>query len=351
MFSLLFISSAYSDDSREKMNNYFSKTCSQIGPQLPDLDELKQIIKSGVNLNYEFQPGFPNVLCRLGGVAYKASDLPKDQVDKRMKDLLDTLVNGGLVIKSNSTENIYPAINEDMCNYLDALMQYGCDLSKIDIGTINDPEMVNAIDLADKWGYDDLVEIFMKHGSKTQSEEVRAQLRLVGGAEKLKMLQITDAIRRGAEINAPDIFGETALQELLKSNSITTEEGINVLKFLLDLRANPNIRYKNGDYPLYSFIEDKGGLRRVINYNGYDIKVISMLIKSGALVSSKNGLFKRTPLHAAAEKNYYTAARILVENGAKIMALDETGKTPLDLTESGEIIKLLKDNGAIERGY
>lgn len=351
IISFIFISSAHSDDSRERLSNYFSESSSKIGPQLPDLDELRRIIKGGITLNYKGQPGSPSVLYRLGNIPRKVHDVPREQVDEHMKNMLDILVKGGLEIRGDCSENTYEALLYNMHTYLSALMQYGGDLSKINIGSEGDPDIVNSIDLADKWGHDDLVEIFIKYGSKTQPEQVRAQLRLVGGADTLKKSQIIDAVKRGAAINAPDMYGKTALQELLESNNVVTKEGVDVLKLLLDLGSTPNLPYKTGDYPLYAFIEDKGLWRNTMDYKGYDIQIIDMLIKSGALVSSKNGLLKRTPLHAAAERNYYEAARILVENGAKIMALDGTGKTPLDLTESGQIVKLLKDNGAKERGY
>ena len=45
----------------------------------------------------------------------------------------------------------------------------------------------------------------------------------------------------------------------------------------------------------------------------------------------KSKLFGKTPLHIAAEKNYSDVARVLVERGAKVMILDGSGKTPLDL--------------------
>ena len=42
------------------------------------------------------------------------------------------------------------------------------------------------------------------------------------------------------------------------------------------------------------------------------------------------------------------AANLLIENGAKIMPKDASGKAPLDYAESSEMIKLLKANGARE---
>jgi len=351
LISFFSITPVFSADSREIIEQYFSKTQLSTGPELPDLDELKQIIKGGVNLNYEEKQGSPNVLHRLGNVAYKAWYAPREQVDKRMRDLLETFVGGGLVVKSNCSENVYIAISENMWRYLDALMECGCDISQINIGNEENSVIVNAIDLADKWGHEDLVKVFLKHGQKMQPEKVRVQLKLVGGAEKLKKSQIILAVNNGAVINMPDMHGKTALQELLESNDVVTKEGVETLRLLLNLGANPNIKYKNGDYPLHAFIEDKAFLCKMLGCEGYDIQALNMLIKSGALVSSKAGFLRRTPLHIAAEKNYYHAARVLVENGAKVMVMDKIDKTPLDLTESGEIVKLLKDNGAVERGY
>ena len=57
----------------------------------------------------------------------------------------------------------------------------------------------------------------------------------------------------------------------------------------------------------------------------------------------------QTPLHIAAERNHLFAAQLLLKAGAKVMPRDTLGKTPLDLAVSGDMIKLLKSYGAIER--
>jgi len=54
-------------------------------------------------------------------------------------------------------------------------------------------------------------------------------------------------------------------------------------------------------------------------------------------------------LHVAAVADNVRGAEILIGEGARVMARDTTGKTPLDYAESASMIKLLKANGATER--
>ena len=76
--------------------------------------------------------------------------------------------------------------------------------------------------------------------------------------------------------------------------------------------------------------------------------ILSELITRGAHVSStdSNG---QTPLHSAAKHHHLIAAQILLKAGAKVRPRDKEGKSPLDLAEDGEMIKLLKSHGATER--
>jgi ankyrin repeat protein len=57
----------------------------------------------------------------------------------------------------------------------------------------------------------------------------------------------------------------------------------------------------------------------------------------------------RTPLHVAAKFDNVRAAEILIRAGARLMAKDAKGKTPLDYAESASMIGLLKKHGATER--
>lgn len=351
-FNFFIIPCFSSENSSKIISKYFEKTSSSTGPELPDLNELALILKNGIDLNYKGEPGAPSVLYRLHNVAHKAWDTPKDKVDNHMKKLFDMFIENGLQITEDCNENIYGVITEGMTEYLDALMNNGCELcSGINIGSGLNPHIIAPIVLAEKYGHDDLIEVFVKYGSKRKSPKERAQLRLVGGAKTKNRKQIIEALNSGAQINLPDILGDYALIELLESSKLNRIEGLETLNLLIALGARPNLSF-NGDFALNVAVENMIFSYYISRLDEYDtLEIIRVLLEAGALISSKSGFFGRTPLHIAAERDYYDIARILVESGAKVMILDNAGKTPLDLARSGKIIKLLKENGAIERGY
>ena len=79
----------------------------------------------------------------------------------------------------------------------------------------------------------------------------------------------------------------------------------------------------------------------------YAKMVLHDLLKAGAYVSGESST-GATPLHVAAQWNNMVAAEMLIKAGAKINPKDNAGKTPLNYAQSGEMIALLKKNGAVE---
>ena len=126
-----------------------------------------------------------------------------------------------------------------------------------------------------------------------------------------------------------------------------------VFFYLLDIGADVNCsgNYYGETYPLHVAISETSLFFKFMKNNSKVIKlaqkILDSLIITGAYVSSRDYL-GRTPLHIAAQRNNIYAAQLLLKHNSKVMPRDGEGNTPLDYAESGEMIRLLKDNGAKE---
>jgi len=136
-------------------------------------------------------------------------------------------------------------------------------------------------------------------------------------------------------INAKNKSGETALY-LANSTDIPgpdLEKRLkynNVVKLLLENKAEPNITHQYRGTPLY---------HSIINRNP---DTTSLLLQHNANPNLKNDYSKETPLHSAVlnynhlEPLYFTQTPIiesLVRHGADTNVRDEYGNTPLDLAK------------------
>jgi len=123
---------------------------------------------------------------------------------------------------------------------------------------------------------------------------------------------------------------------------------LQTVRELLRLGASPNLKGQG-------VVGAASPLHAVVDFTHESIfeamngpAIIEALLKNGAHVSSTADWRQRTPLHIAAKFHNTKAVEILLKAGAKVMARDSTGKTPLDYAESGAVIKLLKSYGAKE---
>lgn len=354
LLALLFLTvgNVFANEDAKKVNDYFNKTVLDF-KSLPSIGEAEDLVKEKVNFNYAEEYGNPGVMYRVSGLAFAVRYLPKKQVDEHMQKLLKVFIKGGLDVKKSYLENIYCPLVYGMDGYIDLLLQSGCDLvSAINIGTPDNKLMARPIDLADKNGFDVLVNLLQKYGAKRGSPNDVAQMRLVGGAARLDENSIISAVTSGAMINAPDIYGDSALNSTIDAYNVFTPEGLRVVKLLLRLGASSNILNEKW-YPLHRLIRNsKFSCRMMVRgCNDYDVEIVKALLEAGADVSAKDRIVGNTPLHEAAIIGSVGVARVLIDAGAKIIVKNEAGYAPLDLAKSGELIKLLKANGAVERGY
>ena len=198
------------------------------------------------------------------------------------------------------------------------------------------------------------VKLLLEHGADSFEQRDLDQIMLVSAAQHGDINGMKQALKSTASTYREDVAGRTALAQ-----AISHGEGEAAL-FLLENRARPNAKSKTGiesgaiyeTTPLHeavgaSFYHRKKDGHGELHVEAQWLDFIRELLRHGARVSitRQDGM---TPLHLAARRDYVNVARVLLDEGAKVMPQDVSGKRPLDYAESGEMIKLLKEYGAQE---
>ncbi|HEX8196303.1 MAG TPA: ankyrin repeat domain-containing protein [Pyrinomonadaceae bacterium] len=148
-------------------------------------------------------------------------------------------------------------------------------------------------------------------------------------ADSAKMAKFL--IRRGGDVHAQNMYGETALMFAVRDAEMT--------KFFLRAGLNPNAASSFGVTPLMYAMEFD------------DAEPVQILIKAGANVNNSD-VDGRTALMLAAFEGEMEIIRLLVESGANVNARDAKGKTVLMYAVEGnpgdeaENIRYLIENGA-----
>jgi ankyrin repeat protein len=206
-------------------------------------------------------------------------------------------------------------------------------------------------ELARKYDQLDIYKYLISRGGTPVDSKSAAQMVFIEAARWGEIAAMERAIKEGARINGVDTDGETALIAAV-SKPIVAPSWAAAIWWLLDHGADPNQAGDSG-LPLHIFVRRNkatlaGETGRPDVIKPMAEETLARLLKAGAKVSGIDAQ-SRTPLHVAAEADNVLAAEFLIALGAKVMARDEAGKTPLDYAESGPMIKLLKASGATER--
>ena len=145
---------------------------------------------------------------------------------------------------------------------------------------------------------------------------------------------INELLRYGARLEGRDLWGRTALLQILGSDS---EEGETAL-LLLKRGAKVNVRDRYKRTPLHALFGATA--ENVHNSVGVDLTLLKALLRRGANPSALD-INKRTPLHLAIEnlkmlsgdqkevKKCLAAIKLLLRYGADTNARDKDGQTPL----------------------
>ncbi len=122
---------------------------------------------------------------------------------------------------------------------------------------------------------------------------------------------------------------------------------IEVVKVLLNLEADVNIRNEDGYTPLCSASLGASDLDWIHDFSQLLANVVRLLLDHGADIDIRDNN-DWTPLHTAAQRGRIEVVRVLLEHGANTGAENKQGRTSLSLAKEfqhHEIAKLLSEYG------
>jgi len=250
--------------------------------------------------------------------------------------------------------------------FIDAIQNH--DLDAVRTALAADRTLANAADAAGSTplmhaayaGTMSTMEVLLEAGADVNAANLRKATALhwaVHDVDKLKVLLV-----RGADVNARTLEGRTPLY-----SAAQLPGGVAAMKVLLEVGADTEVRTIVGNTPLFAaaaggadnvrVLVDKGANVNASSLSGTtplmgssDTRVVALLVSHGADVSirSKRG---ESALADAARRGDLEAARLLLDKGADVNAVDYRGYTPLILAaqfdrDSPELVRLLLSRGA-----
>ena len=142
--------------------------------------------------------------------------------------------------------------------------------------------------------------------------------------------EIKSLLKKGADINAKNKDGETALMKMAKWGELE------LVKYLVENGADVHQKDKY----------DETALMKVARWG--ELELVKCLVENGADVHQKDN-WGETVLVKAARWGHIEVVKFLAEHGADLDAKDESGRTVLmEVAEKGhlEVVKYLAEKGA-----
>jgi cytohesin len=214
---------------------------------------------------------------------------------------------------------------------------------------VNAPDKDHAalLRLACYCGRLDVVHELLNNGAKANSENFLGEnaLHLLSqgeyGSQEDGVRIVRELVERGVDINAQCKHYRTPLHLVSYFGRPAATQ------VLLDYSAKPNVMDEHGEIPLHLLSRGK--------YYSQDdaVRVALLLIECGADVNARD-MKLRTPLHNASYNGNVAIAQVLLEHRGTPHARDSNGKSPLHLVlqgkddseECGTIARLLLEHGA-----
>ena len=217
------------------------------------------------------------------------------------------------------TDNLIYAAQDNDTNRIDSILK-----SRIVNINARSYHGYTALMWASEYGNLEAAKLLIENGADVNAKDKYGDTALIeaGHLEVVKLL-----IENGADVNAKNEDGKTALMRASR------EGHLEVVKYLIENGADVNAKSNNGWTALMR-----------ASYNGH-LEVVKYLIENGADVNAKRDS-GRTALMSASSEGNIEIVKLLIENGTDVNAKDEDGKTALDLADNEEIEKVLRKAGA-----
>lgn len=146
-------------------------------------------------------------------------------------------------------------------------------------------------------------------------------MNLIRASSRGDITTVSALLKEGADINAADIYGRTALIEAAWGGHEK------IVKLLIENEADVNFSDNSGYNALMRASEQ-----------GYS-DIVSLLIKNSANVNCRGKVKGTTPLMLAAEQGYVDILKLLIDGGARINDADQFEETALSRAYRSEQIK------------
>jgi ankyrin repeat protein len=164
-----------------------------------------------------------------------------------------------------------------------------------------------------------MARLYISHGADVNAINNDGQTPLFNACTK-DIAQLL--ISHGADVNKADYKLRTPLHLIYN---------VSILKLLIDNKADINAKTNDGSTPLH--------------YHHGNIKALRLLIKNGADVNDKNRSLS-TVLHRA---NSTKIIKFLIDKGANLNQVDNSGVTPLDMIYKEDEARLLINANGLGR--
>jgi serine/threonine-protein phosphatase 6 regulatory ankyrin repeat subunit B len=258
--------------------------------------------------------------------------------------VLRLLFKKGAKLSERDDDILFGAIADGHIQVLNLLLENGADPHKRVSGYL-------PTEVAVKYGQNEIYRALLSRNASPVSKEDNLQLRLITAAGDRNRATVSALIKNGAKLNVPDTCGNTALVSALGS-ALLTEAHVTYIEWLLSQGADANLPSKNRcldqtqTYPiheLFSLSFDLGNDAM----EDRQVAVMVKLLRGGADINATD-TFGNTVLHQIARSKKYhpLLAEWLVVQGANVNARDKSGKTPIEVASSKEMVNALRNKSS-----